>query len=200
VAQVAKDEPPKSSSGGVGKAGQEHPEESEPGSTANGPIPDLMAEIDTSVQVVEKDGRTHYFTKVLPEETLGHYADWLGLGGTRKLRQMNHISSAGEMRAGRIVELPISDDSERLSFESSRFEFHQTLVDEFNQHYKVTGIDKYTVKSGDTLWSIAERHDLPYWVLSRVNHDVSAPSIGDTISVPVVEARHGDKQPLVEDD
>lgn len=198
--QVAKDEPPTSSSGGVGKAAQEHPAEPEPGPSGNGPIPDLMAEIDTSVQVVENNGKTRYLTRVLPEETLGHYADWLGLGSTRKLRKMNHISSAGDLRAGRTVELPISDDSERLSFESSRFEFHQTLVDEFNQHYKVTGIDKYTVKSGDTLWSIAERHDLPYWVLSRVNHDISAPSIGDTISVPVVEARHEDKQPLVEDD
>lgn len=165
-----------------------------------GPVPDLMAEIDVAVRVVQTDGGTRYLVKVLPGETLGHYADWLGLGGTHKLREMNHISSGGELRSGQMIKLPISDDSERLAFESDRFDFHQTLVDEFNQHYKVTGVDDYTVKLGDTLWRIAERHDIPYWVLSRINHDMESPAIGDTVRVPVVEARHEEKKPMVEND
>lgn len=167
---------------------------------AGAPIPELMEEIDVGVQVVEKDGETRYFTKVLPEETLGHYADWLGIGGTHALRKLNHIEHDSQLRSGRTIELPISDDSERLAFESSRFEFHQTLVDEFNQHYRVTGIEEYIVKLGDTLWTIALRHDVPYWLLSRLNNNIDSPAIGQKVRVPVVEARNEDKQPLVQSD
>lgn len=162
------------------------------------PIPDMMAEIDVAVRVVEKSDGVRYLTSVLPEETLGHYADWLGLGGTRELRSLNGIASGGKLRSGATVELPIANDAQRLAFESKRFDFHQTLVDEFKQHYRITGVEEYTVKLGDTLWKIAERHDLPYWFLRRTNDNVGAPVIGQKIRVPVVEARNESKQPLVE--
>jgi len=165
---------------------------------AGGPIPDLMSEVNVAVRVVRHDGRTRYVTTVLPEETLGHYADWLRLGGTHKLRELNGMGAGEALRSGESVYLPVATDAERLAFEASRFEFHQTLVDEFNQHYRVTGLEDYTVKLGDTLWKIADRHDIPYWFLKRTNGNVSAPVIGESIWVPVLEARHESKQPLVE--
>jgi len=168
------------------------------GRAAAEPIPDLMAEIDVSVRVVRESGGTRYVTTVLPEETLGHYADWLGLGGTRQLRSLNGLSPGDQLRSGATIELPIADDGGRLAFEADRFEFHQTLVDQFSQHYRVTGVEAYTVKLGDTLWSIAEQHDIPYWFLRRTNSEMAAPVVGQNLRVPVVEARNESKQPLVE--
>lgn len=164
------------------------------------PIPKLMDEVNVAVRVVQDDGGSRYVTTVLPEETLGHYADWLGLGGTRKLRSLNGMSRTARLRSGSTIALPIANDDERLAFEASRFEFHQTLVDQFNQHYQVAGIEEHTVQVGDTLWKLADRYDIPYWFLRRINSNVLAPVVGQTIRVPVVEARDESGQPLVEGD
>lgn len=172
-------------------------EEKEP-KTGNEPIPGLMEEIDVAVRVEHGSSGTRYTTKVLPEETLGHYADWLGLGGTTRLREMNGIAHGENLRSGSRVVLPISDDAERLAFEASRFEFHQTLVDELNQHYSVTGIEDYVVKLGDTMWKIARRHNVPYWFLRRANANVGNPVIGQHVRVPVLQARKESSQPMVE--
>ncbi|HSH43164.1 MAG TPA: LysM peptidoglycan-binding domain-containing protein [Arenicellales bacterium] len=168
-------------------------------SGSNIPLPEVMADIDVAVRVVDRDGGARYLTTVLPEETLGHYADWLGLGGTTALRELNGMSPSRRLRSGESVELPISSDQERLAFEAARFEFHQTLVDEFKQHYRITGLDDYTITSGDTLWSIASRHDIPYWFLRRVNGNMASPAVGQRIRVPVVAARNDARQPMVEE-
>lgn len=162
------------------------------------PIPDMMAEVNVAVRVEEVDGDTRYVATVLPGEALGHYADWLGLGGTQRLRSLNNLSGGSSLPSGADIDLPISSDAERLSFEANRFEFHQTLVDEFSQHYRVTGVEEYSVKPGDTLWRIAGRHDIPYWFLKRVNAEVDNPAVGQKIRVPVVEAKRESTQPMVE--
>lgn len=162
------------------------------------PIPAMMDEIEVAVRVVQDDGRTRYVTTVLPGETLGHYADWLGGGGTGELRSLNGIPGDQGLRSGAVVDLPIASDSERLAFEANRFEFHQTLVDEFNQHYRVTGVEEHTVKPGDTLWRIAAHHSIPYWFLRRTNGNMAAPAIGEKVRVPIVEARNESSQPMVE--
>lgn len=162
------------------------------------PVARFMEEIDLAVQVTRDGGSPVYRTRVLPEETLGHYADWLGLGGTGRLRDMNGIPYGTDLRLDTTIKLPIEDESERLAFEASRFEYHQTLVDEFNQHYDVTDVKDYTVKLGDTMWKIARRHGIPYWVLSRTNKDVGNPVVGQTVRVPIVQARNQASEPLVE--
>jgi len=168
------------------------------GAAETGPVVELMEEIDVSVNVTRDGDATAYRIRVLPGETLGHYADWLGLGGTAALRRLNDLPYGTGLRLDTVVELPIDSDAERASFETSRFEYHQTLVDEFNQHYEVTDVRSYTVKLGDTMWKIARRHNLPYWVLSRANRDVSNPGVGETVDVPVIEARSEANQPLVD--
>jgi len=168
------------------------------GAAETGPVVELMEEIDVSVNVTRDGDATAYRIRVLPGETLGHYADWLGLGGTAALRRLNDLPYGTGLRLDTVVELPIDSDAERASFETSRFEYHQTLVDEFNQHYEVTDVRGYTVKLGDTMWKIARRHNLPYWVLSRANRDVSNPGVGETVDVPVIEARSEANQPLVD--
>jgi membrane-bound lytic murein transglycosylase D len=157
----------------------------------------LMDGIDVAVQTRETRGRRTYSLKVEPEETLGHYADWLGIGGTAKLRRMNKIRGGTRIRVGQRIELPIKNDTQRQSFESSRLEYHQTLVDEFEQHYEVLNVERYTVKRGDNMWNIAQEHELPYWVLTRLNPGNPRPDIGDTLAVPVARARKPSKEPPI---
>lgn len=164
------------------------------------PIPGLMDEVNVAVRVVQKDGTTRYVTRVLPEETLGHYADWLGLGGTQALRSLNGISPEEGLQSGRAIELPLSSDSERLAFEANRFEFHQTLVDEFQQHYRITGVEEYTIKPGDTLWRVADARGIPYWLLRRVNGNIAVPAVGQKLRLPALEAKKESSQPMVEND
>jgi membrane-bound lytic murein transglycosylase D len=156
-----------------------------------------MDGIDVAVQTRETRGRRTYSLKVEPEETLGHYADWLGIGGTAKLRRMNKIRGGTRIRVGQRIELPIKNDTQRQSFESSRLEYHQTLVDEFEQHYEVLNVERYTVKRGDNMWNIAQEHELPYWVLTRLNPGNPRPDIGDTLAVPVARARKPSKEPPI---
>lgn len=191
AAESGGDEPEAAAGGAPEPAGQQAGE-------TGGPIPDMMAEVNVAVRIEQPDGNIRYVTTVLPGEALGHYADWLGLGGTQQLRSLNNLSRDSSLRSGADIELPISSDAERLSFEADRFEFHQTLVDEFGQHYRVTGVEEYTVKAGDTLWRIASRHDVPYWFLKRVNADVDSPAVGHKIRIPVVEAKRESTQPMVE--
>ncbi|MBS1269658.1 MAG: Membrane-bound lytic murein transglycosylase D [Gammaproteobacteria bacterium] len=198
--QVAKIEAGKTGGDGSGKTSENRSRQNSAGQSTTSktePVSELMEAVDVGVQVSTNNGNVRYTMEVLPGETLGHYADWLGLGGTRRLRKLNNIPYGARLRSGRTIELPISGDSKRLSFEADRFEFHQTLVDEFSQYYKVTGVKDYTIKLGDTLWKIANRHDIPYWVLNRTNRSVDRPVIGQKIRVPIVEARNESKQPLL---
>lgn len=189
-------------SGGSPEASPEAPS-SEPasaGSTAaeTGSVVQFMEEIDVTVKVGGGTTSPVYRIRVLPGETLGHYADWLGLGGTGALRRLNGIPYGTSLRSDITIKLPIDNDSERLAFEASRFEFHQTLVDEFNQHYDVVDIKDYAVKRGDTMWKIARRQELPYWILSRANPGINSPAVGQAINIPVIQARREADQPLLE--
>lgn len=157
----------------------------------------LMEKIDISVFAKQKESATLYFTRVLPEETLGHYADWLRLGGTSAIRKMNNMRSSSVLNFGKQIFLPIKNEEQRLEFEANRLEYHRTLVDQFVQHYDVKGIDEYTIRSGDTLWEIARKYDLPYWVLTRSNIDMVTPIIGNKIVIPLVQAKKTTQEPLV---
>ncbi len=155
----------------------------------------LMENIDIALESGRRNGKHVYSLRVEPEETLGHYADWLGIGGTFRLRKLNSISARGRIKVGQRVKLPLQGDTRRQEFEAKRLEYHRTLVDEFQQHYEVLSVDEYVVKRGDNMWDIAREYELPYWVLTRLNRDNPNPNIGDRLAVPVARARKPSKEP-----
>ncbi|MDG2236541.1 MAG: hypothetical protein P8L34_01995, partial [Arenicellales bacterium] len=58
-----------------------------------GSVSPLDRPIDLSVQTAGVNGKTVYRINIEPEETLGHYSDWLRLGGVKKLRDLNGYDS-----------------------------------------------------------------------------------------------------------
>ncbi len=155
----------------------------------------LAADIDGRITVATRNGKRVYSIKVLPEETLGHYADWLGLGFSTKLRKLNNLQRGRQLRIGQRLRLPIDSQDQRRDFEEKRAEYHRFLVDEFRQHYDVYGVDTHTLKKGDSLWKLAREYELPYWVLTRYNSGADALDVGDSVRIPMVRARTPQQEP-----
>ena len=132
-----------------------------------------------------------HWIRVEPEETLGHYADWLGLAGTRGLRRLNRLRPGQGIVIGRRLKLPVRDAPQKARFERRRIEFHRTLESEFLEHYRITGQEDHRVRRGDSPWTIARRAEIPLWLLRRFNPDllVSPPRPGAIVRLPVIEPR-----------
>ena len=61
--------------------------------------------------------------------------------------------------------------------------------------YEILGVDHYVVKNGDSIWKIAQRLELPYWVLTNLNPGVTSPAVGDKLIAPVAKVRKPSKEP-----
>ncbi len=164
---------------------------------AEGLIEPLIRELDLKVVYRQRNGDGLYGVRVQPEETLGHYADWLGIGYTRKIRKLNRVSSRTRIQVGRWISLPIQSPKMREEFEKKREEYHRTLTDEFRQHYEVVALDLHLVKKGDSLWQIAREYEIPYWVLTRYNPEQRSPNIGDRVIVPLLKAKSPQEEPPI---
>lgn len=121
-------------------------------------------------------------------ETLGHFADWLGIP-TRQLRAVNRISSSRPIRMGQILKLDFSKVSQQRFLER-RIAHHHTLDQNFLGLYRVTGTVDHTVKRGDNLWVLSHKvYSVPPWLVHRYNPqaDLTRLTPGTRFTIPVVE-------------
>ncbi|MCG8619505.1 MAG: LysM peptidoglycan-binding domain-containing protein [Desulfobacterales bacterium] len=142
--------------------------------------PEAMA--DASLQVVTSDLKVRKLAEkkaytlgeihVVPGETLGHYADWLGIP-TQKIRSLNRLTYGKPISIGQAIKLPLPK-SGWDRFEEKRFEYHQEIIEDFFDSYFVAGTDTYEVKSGDTLWMLcANELEIPLWLLQKFNPTIN---------------------------
>ena len=131
-------------------------------------------------------------------ETLGHYAEWLGVSADR-LRKLNHMSPGAVVPLGGAIRLDLSRTT-AAAFEVQRARFHHALQDEFFAHYRIAGQEKYRLKSGESLWTLTQRTNAPVWLLRQYNPDTdfAAMRIGAQIVLPKVEAITAPGQPAQE--
>ncbi len=136
-----------------------------------------------------------YVIRVEAEETLGHYADWLGIGTSESLRRLNNIKSDKTLRIGQELRLPLLGAETKKEFERGRIAYHRALEDEFREHYRIVGQERYRMKPGDSGWTLAAELEVPLWLLKRFNPDIltKAPAIGATITIPTIQARESGK-------
>ena len=101
-------------------------------------------------------------------ETLGHYANWLGIA-TRKIRKLNCLPFGRPISIGQEIRIPLPEKgSDR--FEAQRYEFHQEILEDFFDSFLVAGVETYEVKPGDTLWSLCVNElKIPLWLLRKYN-------------------------------
>lgn len=153
-------------------------------SPALGPSSDAQQSADPTDYSVAKDNTI----RVAAAETLGHYADWVGISATR-LRQLNKMRLGKPVLIGHKIKLEFGRVS-RESFETKRREYHAELQATYFAEHRIIGTEVYIVRRGDALWTVTQRFgQLPIWLLQQYNPDVDLADLhpGTQIVMPRVE-------------
>jgi membrane-bound lytic murein transglycosylase D len=122
------------------------------------------------------------------EETIGHYAEWLGVRAS-EIRHLNAIPYGQVIHIGQQLKIPLRRTTKE-AFEEQRFEYHKELVEDFFSTYRVEAVQIYCIKKGDTLWTLAnEEFELPLWLIRRYNPDTDLATLipSRNLRIPVVE-------------
>ena len=170
----------------------------DPPETDNGPASDSVSvgALDTNIvtgnlsitRVVLNDDRPIGIIQVEIEETIGHYAEWLGVRAS-EIRLLNAIPYGQIIHIGQELKIPLRRTTKE-AFEEQRFEYHKELVEDFFSTYRVEAVQVYCIKKGDTLWTLAnEKFELPLWLIRRYNPDTDLTTLVPyrNLRVPVVE-------------
>jgi len=149
------------------------------------------AELDIQIHVKHTGKRTRYRIRVQPEETLGHYADWLGLGSTHSLKTRNRLNRKHPLRVGQWLLLPVLQQQAIDRFEHQRAGFHALLLDEFRRNFQLQRIIRYRLARGDSAWHLSKRFQIPWWLLTRMNPQLldQPLQVGRMIRIPVIQPR-----------
>jgi membrane-bound lytic murein transglycosylase D len=122
-------------------------------------------------------------------ETLGHYADWLGIP-TQRLRDLNKLSFRDAVVVGQALVLDLAD-TDAQTFEQRRVAFHQQLQSDFFASNRIANIEDHVVKPGESLWVLSERtYKVPVWLLRQYNPDLNLDRVqpGTVVRFPRLEA------------
>ena len=153
-------------------------------SPALGPGADTQQSADPTDYSVAHDDSI----RVAAEETLGHYADWLGVSA-QHLRELNHMSRTKPVLVGHRLRLDFHKVSHDV-FEQHRREYHRELQAAYFAAHRISGTEIYIARRGDSLWTVT-RHarQLPEWLLVQYNPDVDFSELraGMQIVIPRVE-------------
>jgi membrane-bound lytic murein transglycosylase D len=148
------------------------------------PSPGLLA--DPSDYTVGSDGTI----VVQPSETLGHFAEWLGLRASR-LREINDLRYGQTVAVQQRLRLDFSNTRPE-DFERVRVEYHRALQEEFFARWEIEGTKVHRVGPGDSLWVLSTRRlKVPIWLLRQYNPDadLEALSMGTPLTVPQLRER-----------
>ncbi len=125
--------------------------------------------------------------EVHPLETLGHYADWLGVK-TQRLRDINGLAFRTPVEVGNRIKIDLSKvDAD--SFENLRAAYHKEQQDRFFRNYTITGITEHVVRRGESVWILALRkYDVPVWLFRQYNPELDLHNVqrGMRLNFPIL--------------
>ena len=123
--------------------------------------------------------------EVQPLETLGHYADWLGLA-TQRLRDLNGMPFQRAVVIGQRIRLDFTNVGPEV-FEQRRTAYHRDLQEAFFARYRIEDVEAHVVRTGDSLWLLAQRrYNVPVWLLRQYNPDIDLDRVqpGTVVNFP----------------
>jgi membrane-bound lytic murein transglycosylase D len=100
-------------------------------------------------------------------ETVGHYADWAAVSAV-EIRERNNMGSAGALHPGRRVVIPLHTVTAE-AFNAQRLAYHRTREQTFFASYTVQDKIEVRLGRGQSVWGIAQEHNVPMWLLYREN-------------------------------
>jgi membrane-bound lytic murein transglycosylase D len=123
------------------------------------------------------------------DETIGHYADWLGIP-TWQIRKLNDMGRGSNIRVNQKLQIPVNKQDALDRFSSSRLEYHMAIEEDFYAQYMVSDVKSHIVKRGEAIWDFCNEGDasIPLWLLNKYNKqiDLSKLSAGMTVWIPEI--------------
>jgi len=129
-----------------------------------------------------------YQVYVEPEETIGHYADWVNTKSS-EIRRLNNMSFGEPIIIGQKIRIPSNPETIKL-FNSKRMEYHIAIQEDFYTEFRVAGERDVTIKRGQTLAYLARKNDVPIWLIRKVQSPEFSGILGtgQKIKLPIVES------------
>ncbi len=163
----------------------------EPATLADESVPEITQPVETALLSDPSDYTVSedLTIEVQPLETLGHYADWLGIK-TQRLRDANGLAFRTPVEVGQRLKLVIAD-VDRDEFEARRIAWHRAEQDRFFRRNVIAGVVEHTVRPGESVWILALRqYDVPVWLFRQYNPGLDLHNVrpGTEIKFPVLEA------------
>lgn len=143
------------------------------------------------VRLIEPGVGTIY---VQPEETLGHYADWLGIA-TQELRNVNGLSYGRDIHLGQKIKLVFREVTEK-EFQRKRMEYHRGIEEDFFTTFRVDGVIVHKVRRGENIWYLCNQvYEIPYWLVLKYNPNINLARLNtkDELIIPIVESNTSDQ-------
>jgi membrane-bound lytic murein transglycosylase D len=149
-----------------------------------GPGSDAEQSADPTDYSVGKDDTI----RVATDETLGHFADWLG-SNPQRLRELNHMNARATLRVSQRLKLEFKGVTHEV-FEARRKDFHRAIQASYFAAHRIVGTQVYLARSGDSLWTLTQRGgQVPQWLLQQYNPSLDFADLraGTQIVMPRVE-------------
>jgi len=140
-------------------------------------------ESDPSDYTVATDGSI----EIQAAETLGHYADWLGIRAW-DLRRLNDMVYKEPVIIGNRLKLDFSK-VDQASFEKKRREYHRDLQSNYFRNWRIRETEQHSIRRGEFLANLARKRSVPMWLFRQYNPEIDAGRIqvGQVVVFPVVE-------------
>lgn len=149
-----------------------------------GPAAAASQNADPTDYSVARDGSI----QVAAAESLGYYAQWLHVRAW-DLRRINHLRFRQPVRIGQRLHLDFRHVSPQ-QFERQRLAYHRQLQASYFSTHRIEGTQVYLARSGDSLWTLAQRYPLlPVWLLRQYNPDTDFATLrpGTRLVIPRIE-------------
>jgi membrane-bound lytic murein transglycosylase D len=115
-------------------------------------------------------------------ETLGHFADWLGIR-TQRLRDINGLAFRAPVTLGQRITLDFSV-VDVATFESRRIAYHRALQDAYFRQHVISGVTEHVIQRGESVWVLSLReYGVPLWLFRQYNPELDLHTIQPGITV-----------------
>ncbi|MEA2083041.1 MAG: LysM peptidoglycan-binding domain-containing protein [Thermodesulfobacteriota bacterium] len=138
-------------------------------------------------KLIKRKGKTLGVIRVEVGETLGHYAEWLGVS-TQEIRRLNNIRFGKKIRINQSLNIPFQKTGSE-EFEEKRYEYHKEVEEDFFTSFQVQGMRTYEIRKGDNIWTLCRAEfDMPFWLVKKYNPalDFNGLMPDQKIQIPVV--------------